>query len=56
MLPSIGTLVEKVLVRAKVPKESLSGVEVVGGGWRVPRVQQEIEKIIKVNIYIFKLI
>lgn len=49
MIPLIDQLINRVLDQSGVKKDKLNGVEVIGAGWRIPRVKQEIEKFVKVS-------
>lgn len=50
----IRNLIETVLKESNIKKEELKGTEIVGGGWRVTKVQQLIESLVKVIFSVHK--
>lgn len=51
LFPPLHSLINSLLKRLQMKMEDLSGVEIVGGGWRIPRILEEIGNIVKVSYF-----
>jgi molecular chaperone DnaK (HSP70) len=50
------SLIPKVLNASSLTLQNLTGVEVIGGSWRVPLFQEELNKIVHVGCSFSKMI